>query len=128
MIEQFGDFMEGDFDPSSTPMYGAGKYALESQYGVAKENIMENLPQGGVLLDALANAEISKAGDMATMMGGISQDVYNKAYGMATGAPQTAVAGLSPLASAEASAQATEDAAKTGAKADAGTAMAILLK
>jgi len=127
MVGGFEDFMEGGFDPTGTPMYGAGKQALETQYGTAKESIMSNLPKGGALLNALAGADISKAGDMATMSGNISQDVYNKAYGMATGAPQTAISGYGGAANAMSGLAGQESAGKMGALGDIGLGGGMLL-
>ena len=78
-------------------MYGAGKQQLESQYGTAKENIMANLPQGGALLSSLAGADIAKAGDLANVSSGITQDMFNKAYGAAFGAPGQAMQGMAVI-------------------------------
>ena len=119
--------MEGGFDPTGTPMYGAGKQALETQYGTAKENIMSNLPKGGALLSSLAGADISKAGDLATMTGGISQDVYNKAYGMATGAPGQAMQGLGGAASAMSGLAGIEQDGKRGAMGEVGVGLGEML-
>ena len=95
MISNWENMFSGDgVDVSQSPMFGAGKHNISSQYNIARDNIKESMPAGGSLLDAIGKSYTSEAGDMAGMMGSIGQDEYNKAYGMATGAPQQAMAGL----------------------------------
>jgi len=117
-------------DPSASPLYAPGKYALERQFQGAEEGIMSSLPQRGALLDALANAQIGKAGALTGLEADISQDFFNKIYGMSSGAPQTSIAGLggagsilSGIAGQQANQQMSESAGKNQALGGMGNAL-----
>ena len=89
--------------PGYAPLYQLARTGLESQYGQARENIMASSPRGGGLAENLANLEMSRAqqaGSLpATIAAPLIQDIYNKAYGVAFGAPQTTLSGLGGAAS-----------------------------
>lgn len=95
VIDRLSKFMSGNFDPTASPMYAPMKQAVEQQYGTAKNNIMSSLPGGGTLLDSLADLETNKAKSLTDMISQIVSDEYSKAYGLASGSPQTSMAGLS---------------------------------
>ena len=108
-------------DPSASPLYAPGKFAAEQQFGTARDNIMSSMPEGGGLYDALAQTDISKAGALSGLEANISQDFFDKIYGAAFGAPQTAVSGLGGaggimgnLAGQQAQANAAQSAGKSG--------------
>ena len=118
-------------DPSASPLYAPGKFALERQFQGAEEGILSSLPQGGALLESLANAQIGKAGALAGLEADISQDFFNKIYGLATGAPQQSIGGLGGassvmggLAGQQAQAAAIENAGKNDAAGNLGAAFA----
>jgi len=101
------------------------KDGIESQYGQAKENIISNLPEGGSMADALTKVEMGRAeqaGQLPAMISkSILDDMFQKAYGTATIAPQQSMAGLGSAASslgmrqsASMQSQAAENAAKYG--------------
>lgn len=100
MFGNFEDIAAGRFDPTTSPMYApsfaAAKEGISDQYGLAKENIMSNLPRGGAMAGALTDLELERAktesGLPAMMAQQIIGDMTNKAYGAAFG--QTPVAGL----------------------------------
>lgn len=92
MTTQLSDFMQGNFDVSSSPVYGSGKVATEDAYATAKDQLLANLPAGGPVAEGMMNLEGSRARSLVDLASQISQDQYNKAYGLATTAPQTALA------------------------------------
>lgn len=85
---------QGKMPEAYSPVYGAGKGAIESQYGTARENIIGSTPRGGAQTQALSNLEFARAGDLGDLTANLSQDAYNKAYGVAFQTPQTSLAGM----------------------------------
>ena len=77
---------------------GVKQRALEDQYGVAQESILSTLPEGGVLEESLANLETERAQGLGDLAAQIALDEYNKAYGVATGSPQTSMSGYTSAA------------------------------
>ena len=94
MISNWEDMLSGDYDMSQSPLYGAGKYNLGTQFNTARDNIMGALPAGGGLQKAIADTYTQEAGGLANIAGNSFQNEYDKAYGLAAGAPQTAISGL----------------------------------
>ena len=120
MIGNFNDFMDGGYDVSENPVFGAGRDMIGDQYGVAKENIIGNTPRGGALTESMADLEMSRARSLTDLSAGVAGDEYNKAYGMATGAPQAAMGTLANIGGQKAMANAQESAGKMGALGDLG--------
>lgn len=93
-VSDFNRFLRPDegkaYDPRNlpafAPLYNLSKTGLEDQYGVAKENILANMPRGGAMGRALGNLETGRAKDVGSLQASISapiiQDLYNKAYDM----------------------------------------------
>ena len=124
------DFLGGGFDIGESPMWSPGKAAIEDQYQIARENILANLPVGGQLNEQLANLDIGRASSLTDLIGQIQQDMYNKAYGVATQTPQTSIAGLlgsGNIATQAQHAQMAADAGKDQLLGDAAMAAAMLL-
>jgi hypothetical protein len=94
------DFMQGNFDPSTSPAWAPTKNMAEQQYSSAKQDIMGNTPKGGALLRELSGANMDKARTMVNQSGNIAQDEYNKIFGLATGAGTTAAGILNPAVAA----------------------------
>ena len=102
----FGDVIAGRFDPKSSPLWAStfntGKEALESQYGLAKDAVLANLPRGGGQVRGITDVETARAGEAARLpmelSANITGDLMNKAYGAAFGAPGQAMSGLSSAA------------------------------
>lgn len=102
----FGDVIAGRFDPKSSPLWAStfniGKEALESQYGLAKDAVLANLPRGGGQVRGITDVETARAGEAARLpmelSADITGDLMNKAYGAAFGAPGQAMSGLSSAA------------------------------
>lgn len=93
-LNRLTNFMEGNFDPTASAMYGPIKMTAERQYDTARGNVMSQLPQGGALFESLANLEGQKAESITDQIARIVQDEYNKAYAMGQGSPQVAAAGI----------------------------------
>lgn len=131
LVERYTKFLTpGRFRVTQSPLWQPGKQALETAYRQAQQNITSSIPAGGALLESLAGAETSRAKDLTSLAGQIAQDEYGKVYGMATGTPQTSLAGLSTAASGEASAQqalAAQNAAKQSMFGDLGMGTGMIL-
>jgi hypothetical protein len=74
-----GEDME-TFDPYASPLWPVYKKTAEDQFQRARQNIMSTLPQGGNLLEQLAQAEMAKAGVLTEGAGTIGQDAINRAH------------------------------------------------
>jgi len=93
----FKDITEGEmpFGQTAFPaMYGAGKAPIESQYGMARRNILEAIPRGGLQAEALTDVETARARGLQDLVAGYLTDQLNKMYGTAFGIPQTSISGL----------------------------------
>ena len=87
------------FNVTTLPAYKSGKRSIAESFAGAKDSILSMLPAGGTLMDALANARIGSAETLSDFGSNLAMDMYNKAYGQATGAPGQAMTGLSGAAS-----------------------------
>ena len=114
---------EPNFDVSELPQareiediydtgYNMARPQIEGQYGRAKENLYANLPQGGALAKTLAENEMNRAGAVSNLgmqaeqqkamaRKQIVEDIINRMYGIATGAPGMALTSMGGLASAQ---------------------------
>lgn len=115
------------YDVTRNPVWGAGRNVIENQYDVAKQNTLSNIPRGGALVDTLADVDKGRAQALGGLAGQISQDEYNKVYGMATGAPGQAMNTMSNLAGQQAMAASQEQAGKAGAFGDLGLGAGMVL-
>lgn len=88
------------FDVSTLPWYQSGKKSIMDSYASAKNDILATLPAGGTLLDSLANARMDAAGTLGDFASNLASDMFNKAYGYATGAPGSAITGLTGASNA----------------------------
>ena len=127
LIERFRTGMEGGFDPTQTPFYQPARQTLEDQYKRAQESIIGNMPRGGQMLDALANADFERAKSLGGLEAQIAADEYNKLYGVATGTPQQSLGVLGSLAGQQAQANAQAQGAKMGFMGDIGQAVGYWL-
>jgi hypothetical protein len=88
--------------PTYAPLFGLQKQGLESQYQMAKQNLMGATPRGGNLTGAMTGLEASRAANVGAMPAQLSStiltDMLNKAYGAAFQAPTTTLSGLSTAA------------------------------
>ena len=127
MIGNYENFVDGGYDVSQNPVWGAGRNVVEDQYNVARENVIGNVPAGGALTDQLAGVEEARAASLGQLGANVSQDEYNKAYGMATGAPAQAMGTLANVGGQQAMANAQQTAGKYGALGDLGQGAGMYL-
>lgn len=105
-LQQMSSLLSGGFDPQKTamyqPMYNAARSGPEAQYNVARENVLAGTPRGGGQIQGLANVESARASEVGSIPGMLSnqifEDMMQKAYGTAFGAPQQSMAGLGAAA------------------------------
>jgi hypothetical protein len=108
-------FLEGDFDPTASPIYNPMRKGVEGQYNVARENVISSLPQGGGLQQGLADVETGRADALSAVTGQIAQNEYNKIFGYATGTPIQSISGLNQAGGIVANQLAAEDQGKGAA-------------
>ena len=106
------------YDVTRNPVWGASRGILEDQYDIARQNTIGGMPAGGQMHDTLADIEGGRAQSLGNMAASISQDEYNKLFGMATGAPAQAMSTMSSLAGQQAMLNAQNQAAKYGGMGD----------
>lgn len=99
LLASGNQFLSGNYDPSLSPAWAPGKLAAEQSYGNAVENIRQNMPRGGRLLNALTQADLNKASALTSLGGGIGLDEYNRLYNTAMSVPGQTIAGLGSAAS-----------------------------
>ena len=134
MEDQAQDANPFRVDPSASPLYAPGKYSIERQFQNAEDEIMSSLPQGGALLEMLAKAQTDKAGALTGLEADISQDFFDKIYGLASGTPQTSISGiggassiLSGIAGQQANQQMLESAGKNQALGSMGSSLGTVM-
>jgi len=101
LLLQMQDFLKGG-DPSKSPtfapLYANARAGIESQYNVARDNILSGTPRGGGQINALAGMELDRAGNIDNAQNTIASNIFNdilqKTYGVAFNAPQQSMAGL----------------------------------
>ena len=85
--------IEGLF--SATPQERA---AIEQQYGLARQNALNNGLRGSALGRGLTEIDISRAGHVANLVGAEKQRALSTALGVAYNTPQQSMSGLSGAA------------------------------
>jgi len=120
----YGDSPEyGGYDPTTSPVFRAGRRTIEDQYGNAKENIIGSMPAGGQLTDKLADVETGRADALGNLAAGTYEDMWNKAFTYATGAPAVSTSTLGNIAGSEAMINAQNSANKSRSMSDIGYAL-----
>ena len=94
LLNQSNAFMSGNYDVTQSPVYGALKNTIESQYGRARENVLSSVPTGGALSGALTGLEAQRAGNLTSAVGGLAEQEMNRAAALGSGSFQQASAGL----------------------------------
>lgn len=118
------------WDYTKSPAWAPGKMSSEIAYRQAQQNALANLPAGGVLDEAMMRTELDRARNLTNLGGQIGQDMWNKAFGVATQSPGQTMQGLGGAASAQAAANqaaASEKGAKSGALGSLGTGVGYML-
>lgn len=116
----------GAISDSLSPVYAAGKSGIEGQYNIGKENLLASVPRGGGMTQGLVDLESNRADSLGNLQGDIATDMYNKAYGYATGTPSQSVSGLSNVSGTYSNRMAAETAANAQQNAAATSAMGNL--
>lgn len=78
------DVLSGNYNPMESPAYEPMRRSVEGSYGQAKENILANLPTGGVQKESLANLETDRATNLNDIMSSILTGELQNAYGLGT--------------------------------------------
>jgi hypothetical protein len=114
LVGQSTDFLKGGMNPMETPEYAAIRQYADQQANTAKDSILETMPNGGTLLDKLADVDIGKARTLTDASAGIYGDNLSRAMTLATGSTQAAIgarAGADQLKAAREAADAQRDSA-----------------
>jgi hypothetical protein len=112
-LGQAQDILTGRTSPQDLPFFAPafaeGKRALEGQFGRAREDILGMTTPGGgqqELLAGLAGQRAQQVGSLPSMISqGLMQDVLNKSFGAAFGAPGQAMGGFGTAAGLDVSRQ-----------------------
>lgn len=103
-------------DPTKSVLFPSLKDAIESQYTIAKQNLISSSPAGGALTTNLANLENQRAKSMTAALGDIGRQEYNTALQLATGGAAQGMSGLGSAAAIQAQMQAASDARQAQSK------------
>lgn len=125
-LDRGNAFLTGGLDVTQSPMFGNLKNAVETQFGRAKQNVLETSPVGGGLTSALAALEAQKASTMTSGISGIAEGELSRAFGMASGAPGQALAGLGSAASIQGALASANAARAASAKQGMGQGLGML--
>ncbi len=90
--------MAGGTPKFADTMFSGLRRPIEDQYDIGKKNILANTPEGGGLVEALAQLEGDRSTGEANILNQIWMDSMNKMYGTMSGAPQIAISGLGQAA------------------------------
>jgi hypothetical protein len=93
LTDRYTDFLTGGFDPSTSPLYRAGRGGIEDQYSQTRENVIGGMARGGQMQEALADVETARATGLGDLVAQSASDEYNKLFGLGYGQPATALTG-----------------------------------
>src|SRR5690606_1501115 len=94
LIDASTDFLEGGGPGLSSPIFGALRSNIEDQFGVARDQIIADTPQGGALIAALAELDANRANALTQARGQATESELARAMTLATGSTGQAVSGL----------------------------------
>lgn len=94
VFERLAAFAEGDFDPSQTAEFASGKSSIEQAFRSAERSILSQLPAGGSLEAALANAQIGRGRAIGDLGANIAKETGQQAFDVATGGINPALQAL----------------------------------
>lgn len=130
LISRGNDFLSGNLDVTSSPMFASLKNSVDSQFRKARENTLGTTPAGGSLTAALSGLEGTRANAMTQGIGDLAKSEMDRAFGLATGILPQTTSGLGAAAGIQsnlfAQQQAQNAQAKQGAGAGLGMIMAML--
>jgi hypothetical protein len=93
-LKRAQDVLAGRFDPASSPAYNPMRKAVEQSYSGAKNDILANLPNGGVQQQALADLGSKRAGSLSDVMSQIYSGELSNAQNMANTSGTNMMTGL----------------------------------
>jgi hypothetical protein len=107
LTDQAGAFLRGRMSPRDMPQFGPlyalSRQGLESQYNVAKDQLMSTMPKGGTLRAGLSDLAVNRASQVGMLPNQIGSslvgDLQNKIYGTAWGTPSQSMSGFGSAAS-----------------------------
>lgn len=121
------EFTGSNFDPSQSFLFNPAKNAIDSQFKIARDNVLATTAPGGALTSNLANLEFQKANSMAGAMSDIAQQEYNNALNFATGGTNQAMSGLNSSAAIQAQVNAANQARQGAAKQGLGAGLGYMI-
>jgi hypothetical protein len=98
LIDRSKAFLGGGGDLYGTPSFQALKSASDTQFKTARNNVMSSLPQGGALLESLANLEGQKASNLTQGYGNLYENELSRAFALGTGGTPVAMNALGQAA------------------------------
>ena len=98
LLDRSKAFLGGGGDLYGTPSFQALKSASDTQFNTARSNIMSSLPQGGALLESLANLEGQKASNLTQGYGNLYENELSRAFALGTGGTPVAMNALGQAA------------------------------
>lgn len=116
LLGRSAQFLGGGGDLYGTPSFQALKSATDTQFNTARNNIMSRLPQGGALLESLADLEGQKASSLSQGYGNLYENELSRAFALGTGQAPVAMNALGQAAGISgqiANAQSQQQAAMT---------------
>lgn len=87
LINQSTGFLEGGFDPTSTPSYDFARQNINMETDKTRQNILSSLPSGGALQQGLTDLEINRGNALTQAGSDIYNQQLNQAFQTAFGAP-----------------------------------------
>ena len=127
VYEQLRGTMSGGFSPDNSPLFQAGKLNIERNYQNAMDNLFTMMPAGGVMYSTMGDLEAQRARNLSDLMANLQMDEWNKAYGVATGAPQQSLAQMANLGMGGMAADATRSAGQNQAVAGGASALGSII-
>lgn len=82
---EYQNIMDNGFDPSQSSLYRQQRSNIAQNYDLAGEQIMGQLPSGGLLQKALAENESSRAKTLGQAQSDVEQFELNRLYSTASG-------------------------------------------
>ena len=86
------DMMGGNLPGGAFPqMYQAAKVPIESQYTAARRNVLEQIPRGGQLTEALTDVELGRSQGLQNVLANLYSGELSRMYEQAFGIPSMAL-------------------------------------
>ena len=116
------------YNPAFSPVFGPARNTLDQQFANARSNIIADTPEGGALLDRLADNEVQQATALGNLSAGIAENDLSRAIQLATGLTSGAQSGFSSAAQSQAAQAQANSQEKAGTGQALGTIAAAAIK